>query len=166
MATTLASVKETWNKVFDNSVFHYFFLDDTYAQQYQSDTRFGKVVATFAGLAVLIACLGLFGLSSFTIVQRTREIGIRKVLGASVSQIVRLLSSDFARIVIIASLLAIPVSYYAMDQWLSNYATRIDLSIWIFAIPVAVVILIALLTVSFQTIRTAVANPVDSLKQE
>ena len=163
---TLASVRQTWDAVFANSVFHYFFLDDTYEQQYHSDRQFGKVMATFAGLAVLIACLGLFGLSSFTIVQRTKEIGIRKVLGASVVGIVRLLSGDFARIVIIASLLALPVSYYAMEQWLSNYANRIDLSVWIFALPVILILAIALLTVSFQTIRTAVANPVNSLRQE
>lgn len=163
---TVASVKETWNEMFPGMVFQYFFLDQSYDQQYQADARFGKVIATFSGLAVFIACLGLFGLSSFTIVRRTKEIGIRKVLGASVAQIVRLLSQDFLKVVMIASLLALPVAYFAMEEWLSGYAIRIGLNGWIFVLPVVVILLIALFTVSFQTIRTALSNPVNSLKQE
>ena len=124
MSETLAAVKTTWNEVFPNTLFHYFFLDEKYDQQYRSDTQFGKVVATFSGLAVFIACLGLFGLSAFTIVQRTKEIGIRKVLGASVLQIVHLLSKDFAKVVLIASLLALPIAYFATEQWLSGYAVQ------------------------------------------
>ena len=132
MAKTLTEVKETWNQVFPNTVFHYFFLDEKYDQQYRADTQFGKVVATFSGLAVFIACLGLFGLSAFTIVQRTKEIGIRKVLGASVLQIVHLLSKDFAKVVLIASLLALPIAYFATEQWLSalccaNKSERLDI---------------------------------------
>jgi putative ABC transport system permease protein len=163
---TLATVKTVWDQVFPGSVFHYFFMDQNYNQQYQADVRFGRVIGTFSGLAVFIACLGLFGLSSFTIVQRTKEIGIRKVLGASVGQIVRLLSQDFVKVVMIAALLALPVAYFAMEEWLSGYAVRINLSGWIFALPVVMILLIALLTVSVQTIKTALANPVDSLKQE
>jgi len=117
-------------------------------------------------LAVFIACLGLFGLSSFTIVQRTKEIGIRKVLGASVMQIVTLLSQDFAKVIFIAALLALPVAYFAMETWLSNYAVRIDLSAWIFILPVAMIFLFALGTVSVQTIRSALSNPSKALKQE
>ena len=166
MAKTLTEVKETWNQVFPNTVFHYFFLDEKYDQQYRADTQFGKVVATFSGLAVFIACLGLFGLSAFTIVQRTKEIGIRKVLGASVLQIVHLLSKDFAKVVLIASILALPIAYVATEQWLSAYAVRISLNIWIFLVPVVIILGIALFTVSFQTIKTALENPSGSLRQE
>jgi putative ABC transport system permease protein len=163
---TVASVQNVWNEVFPGSTFHYFFLNEQYEQQYQADARFGQVIATFSGLAVFIACLGLFGLSSFTIVQRTKEIGIRKVLGASVFQIVNLLSKDFARVILIAALLALPVAYFAMEQWLSSYANRISLNVWIFAVPVVIILLIALLTVSFQTVKTALENPTNALKQE
>ena len=166
MAKTLTEVKETWNQVFPNTVFHYFFLDEKYDQQYRADTQFGKVVATFSGLAVFIACLGLFGLSAFTIVQRTKEIGIRKVLGASVLQIVHLLSKDFAKVVLIASILALPIAYFATEQWLSGYAVRISLNVWMFLIPVVIILGIALFTVSFQTIKTALENPSGSLRQE
>jgi putative ABC transport system permease protein len=166
MNQTIASVKSVWNEVFPNTLFHYFFLDEKYNQQYRSDIRFGKVIATFSGLAVFIACLGLFGLSAFTIVQRTKEIGIRKVLGASVLQIVHLLSKDFAKVVLIASIVAVPIAYFATDQWLSGYAVRISLNVWIFLFPVIIILGIALLTVSFQTIKTALENPAGSLRQE
>lgn len=166
MRQTVASVKETWDKVFPDTPFHYFFLDERFAQQYRADQQFGQIITSFSVLAVFIACLGLFGLSSYTILQRTKEIGIRKVLGASVAQIVRLLSKDFARIVMLAALLALPVAYYAMQLWLSNYAVRISLNIWVFVIPVVSILLIAFVTVSFQTIKTALSNPTDSLKNE
>ena len=162
----IAEVKQVWEKVYPDNIFHYFFLDDQYNQQYRADAQFGMVMGTFSALAVFIACLGLFGLSSFTIVQRTKEIGIRKVLGASVTQIVTLLSKDFARVILIAALLALPVAYFAMDAWLSNYAVRIDLNAWIFVLPVAIILLLALGTVSVQTIRSALSNPSQALKQE
>lgn len=163
---TIADVKTAWDKAFPGNVFSYFFLNERYDQQFKADAQFGKVVATFSALAVFIACLGLFGLSSYTIVQRTKEIGIRKVLGASVIQIVHLLTKDFARVILTASLIALPVAYLAMEDWLSNYAVRIGLNAWLFAAPVALILLIALGTVSFQTIRTALENPVQALKQE
>jgi putative ABC transport system permease protein len=163
---TMALVRAEWKEMFANTPFLYYFLDEKYDQQYQADTRFGQVIATFSGLALFIASLGLFGLSSFTIVQRTKEIGIRKVLGASVTQIVRLLSEDYTRVVMIASLIAIPVAFLAMNRWLSYYENRIQLNVWIFLLPVIVILMIALLTVSFQTIKTALENPTRSLKQE
>ncbi len=126
----------------------------------------GRVIATFSGLAIFIACLGLFGLSSYTIVQRSKEIGIRKVLGASVNQIVRLLSFDFVKVVIVASVVAMPIAYLAVDEWLSTYSVRIDLDVLTFIAPVIIILLMALITVSFQTIKTAIANPVEALKQE
>jgi putative ABC transport system permease protein len=166
MPETVAAVKKVWNEVFPNTLFHYFFLNEIYDQQYQADARFGKVIASFSALAVFIACLGLFGLSAFTIVQRTKEIGIRKVLGASVLEIVRLLSKDFAKVIMIASLLALPLAYFAVEQWLASYAIRINLNVWLFAFPVIIILIIAMGTVSFQTLKTALENPTDSLKQE
>jgi putative ABC transport system permease protein len=166
MKTAVAEVKEAWDKVYPNTVFHYFFLDEQYNQQYETDMQFGQVIATFSGLAIIIACLGLFGLSAFTIVQRTKEIGIRKVLGASVIQIIHLLSKDFVKVVLIAAFVAIPVAYIGIQQWLSGYAVRISLSVWLFVLPVMIILLIALVTVSFQTIKTALSNPTRALKQE
>ena len=166
MQEAVAEVKQIWNKVYPNAVFHYFFLDEKYNQQYQADIRFGQVIATFSTLAIVIACLGLFGLSAFTIVQRTKEIGIRKVLGASVLQIVHLLSKDFVKVVLIAAVVALPVAYLGIEQWLSGYAVRISLSVWLFILPVVIILVIALCTVSFQTIRTALSNPTNALKQE
>lgn len=163
---TVSSVASAWNKVYPNTVFDYYFLDQKYDQQYRADTQFGKVMAAFSGLIVFIACLGLFGLSSYTITQRAKEIGIRKVLGASVSEIVHLLSLNFAKTIMMAALIALPVAYFLMEQWLSNYYVRISLNAWIFVFAVAVILLLAIATISFQTIKSALANPVDSLKQE
>ncbi len=166
MTATVQHVKSVWNKVFPDHAFYYFFLDEKYGQQYQSDAQFAKVIGMFSFLIILIASLGLFGLSSYTIVQRTKEIGIRKVMGASVGEIVGLLSKDFAKVVMIAALLALPVAWYAMDKWLSNYAIRIHINFWMMALPVLTILLVALLTVSYQTVKTALANPTNSLRQE
>jgi putative ABC transport system permease protein len=163
---TIASIKAAYGEVLPNMLFSYFFLDEKYNQQYRGDAQFGKVIATFSGLALFIACLGLFGLSSYTIVQRTKEIGIRKVLGASVAQIVRLLSQDFAKVIMIAALVAMPVAYFALEEWLSNYEVRIGLTAWVFILPILLIFLLAFLTVGFQTLRTALTNPTNSLKQE
>ena len=166
MSSAVSTIKTTFQKNFPNSTFDYFFVDEMYDRQYRAEVQFGQVVVTFSIFAVVIACLGLFGLSSYTISQRTKEIGIRKVLGASVAQIVSLLSGSFIRVVMIAAVLALPLAWWAMREWLSNYAVRIDLNVWIFVIPVAAITMIALATVSFQTFRSAIANPVSSLKQE
>jgi putative ABC transport system permease protein len=163
---TLNDIKQVWSSLYPGSIFHYAFLDQEFDHQYQADLQFGRTITSFTSLAVLIACLGLFGLSSFTIVQRTKEIGIRKVLGASVQQIVALLTGHFIKIILVAGLIAVPVSYFLMNEWLSNYATRISLAIWMFIIPVLVILFIALLTVSVQTIHSALSNPVKALKQE
>jgi putative ABC transport system permease protein len=163
---TLENVKSVWKKVFPDSPFDYFFLDQRYDQQYKSDQQFAKVIALFSMLAALIACLGLFGLSSFTIVQRTKEIGIRKVLGATVSQIAGLLSKDFVKLVLLAGVIAVPFAYFTMEEWLSGHATRIRLNGWMFILPSILVLAISLITVSFQTIKAALANPVKSLRSE
>jgi putative ABC transport system permease protein len=163
---TVTSVREVYQNVFPNAMFNYFFLDETYDRQYQADAQFGQVIGSFSALAIFIACLGLFGLSSYVIVQRTKEIGIRKVLGASVMEIVRLLSQDFAKVILIAALVAMPIAYFALQEWLSNYEVRIPLSLWMFILPITVILLLAFVTVGVQTVRTAMANPVNSLKQE
>jgi putative ABC transport system permease protein len=163
---TITSIKETWEKVFPGEPFTYFFVDERFDQQYRSDVQFGQVMGTFSVLAVIIACLGLFGLSSYTIIQRRKEIGIRKVLGASVSQVVRLLSGGYVKIIIIASLVALPIAWYTADNWLAGYSVRISLNTWMFAAPVLFILATALLTVSFQTIRSALLNPAKSLKDE
>jgi putative ABC transport system permease protein len=163
---TIASVKNVWTDIFPNTAFHYYFLDEQFERQYVADARFGKVVATFSGLACFLACLGLFGLSSYTIVQRTKEIGIRKVLGASIVEIIRLLALDFVKVVMVAVIIALPLAYFAVEDWLSGYSVRVSLSGLLFVVPVIVILLITLLTVSFQTVKMALANPVESLKQE
>ncbi len=159
-------LKESWNKVFAGEPFSYFFVDQNFDEQYHADIQFGQVMGTFSILAVMIACLGLFGLSSYTILQRRKEIGIRKVLGANVSQVVRLLSGSYMKVVLISSLLALPIAWVAVDNWLSSYTTRITLNAWMFIIPAVMILFLALITVSFQTIRSALVNPAISLKDE
>jgi putative ABC transport system permease protein len=166
MKETIEFAKGKWDTLFPSASFSYFFLDEKYNQQYKADAQFGKVMAAFSIVALIIACLGLFGLSSFTILQRTKEIGIRKVLGGSVNQIVQLLSRDFIKWVLVATILAMPLAYLLMKQWLSGYTVRIDLSVWMFVIPLLVIAIISILTVSVQTFKAANANPVNSLKSE
>jgi putative ABC transport system permease protein len=163
---TIQSIEKTWNQFFPESPLSYFFLDERYNQQYQADVQFGQISTLFATLAILIACLGLFGLSSFTILQRTKEIGIRKTLGASVTELVNLLSKDFLKLILISSIVAIPLAYFALQEWLSQHASRIQPGWWLFIIPVGMVLIIALITISFQTIRAATMNPAISLRYE
>jgi putative ABC transport system permease protein len=165
MNEALARMKNVWNKVYPDQLFHYFFVDEQFNNQYQADRQFGNIIAALSGLAVFIACLGLFGLSSFTIARRTREIGIRKVLGASVGQIVRLLTQDFARVIILAGVIALPFAWFAINSWLSTFAKRISFSVWILAAPVMIILLLSLSTVIFQTIRSALINPTETLKE-
>ncbi len=163
---TIDEVKATFQRVFPGSTFTYSFLDDTYNQQYQAETRFGQVFGLFAGLAILVACLGLLGLSSYTSIQRTKEIGIRKALGATVVHIVVLLTKSYFRLIFIALLIAVPVANYAMSEWLNQFAARIGIQWWLFVIPGLLVMLIALLAVGGQTLKAARQNPVDSLRDE
>jgi putative ABC transport system permease protein len=166
LANTLAFVESTWRALIPNRTFEYFYLDDDFDRQYRADKRFGEVFLSFAALAIFIACLGLFGLSAFAAEKRTKEIGIRKVLGASVSGIIGLLSKDFVKLVLVANLIAWPIAYFAMNKWLQDFAYRIEISWWVFALAGGLALLIALLTVSFQAIKAALANPVDSLRYE
>jgi len=163
---TIGSIETEFKALFPGNPFDYFFLDDHFNQQYKADIQFGKVFGTFAGLAIFIACLGLFGLSAFTAIQRTKEIGIRKVMGASVQNILSLLTKDFSKLVLIAIVISSPISWYIMNNWLQSFAYKIELSWWIFLVSGLVVIMIALLTVSIHTLKAAASNPVKSLRYE
>ncbi len=163
---TIAHVQATWDAVFPGNPFSYFFLDDYFNRQYQTDQRFSQLIRVFAGLALFIGGLGLLGLSAFTVQQRTKEIGIRKVLGASVGSVVVLLSRDFTKLIVVAIALAVPLAYFVMDAWLSSYASRIQIGAGIFVLAGGLTLLVAWLTVSWQSVKAAVADPVDSLKNE
>ena len=165
-AQTIDNVKAQWAKFFPGNTFEYFFLDDHFDAQYKADQRFGQVFTLFTSLAILVACLGLFGLASFTTLQRTKEIGIRKVLGASVTTILRLLFKEFAVLLLIAFVVAVPVAWLSTSKWLQDYAFRINIHWSFFVIPFVIIIAIALVTVSFQSIKAALANPVKSLRTE
>ncbi len=166
VAQTVAQVQQEWNKFFPGNTYEYFFLDDHFNDQYQADQRFGKVFGLFTGLAILVACLGLFGLASFTTLQRTKEIGIRKVLGASVMGILKLLYKEFALLLVIAFLISIPIAWFSISTWLEGYAFRINIHWTFFMIPFLAIALIALVTVSFQSVKASLANPVKSLRTE
>ena len=142
------------------------FMDDAFDAQYKAEDRLSKILNAFTGFAVLIALLGLFGLATFIALQRTKEIGVRKVLGASVKNIALLLSKDFIRLVIIAIIIASPIAWWAVNTWLQNFAYRIAIEWWMFAIAGLFVIIIALLTVSYQAVKVAIANPAKSLRTE
>jgi putative ABC transport system permease protein len=162
----LAQIKTKWEAVSAGLPLEYSFMDDDFNQHYTGDRKIGELFTIFAVLAIFIACLGLFGLATFIAEQRTKEIGIRKVLGANISAITALLSKDFVRLVIIAIVIASPLAYYFMDKWLEAFAYRIDIQWWVFIAAGILVILIALFTVSFQAIKTALMNPVNSLRSE
>ena len=166
LPATISAVERKWKSLIPNRPFSYFFLDEFFDKQYRAEERFGKLFLNFAILAIFISCLGLLGLASYSTLQRTKEIGIRKVLGASVSNIVNLLSRDFLKLVAISSIIAFPVAWYAMNKWLQDFAYRIGMSWWVFLMAAILATLIALFTISFQAIRAAIANPVKSLRTE
>ena len=159
-------VKAQWDRYFPGNTFDYFFLDAHFNDQYKADGRFGKVFGLFTCLAILVACMGLFGLASFTTLQRTKEIGIRKVLGASVVNILKLLYREFALLLLISFLIATPLAWIAATDWLQGYAFRMDMNWTYFILPFVAICAIALTTVSFQSIKAAIANPVNSLRTE
>jgi len=163
---TIASIERTWSRHFPSDPFSYFFLDESFNNQYNADQRFGKVFGLFSLVAIMIACLGLLSLSAYNILQRTKEIGIRKTLGAPLASLLYLLSKDFLALVLLGFLLAIPVAWLIMNQWLSGFAYRISISGWVFIIAGCIATLIAIITISFQTIKATRANPVKSLRTE
>ena len=166
ISSLIAHVQNKWKSIVPGQPFNYSFMDDDFDKIYSSEQRVGKIAMTFSILAILIACLGLFGLVTYAAEQRTKEIGIRKVLGATVSNIVAMLSKDFLKLVMIAALIAFPVAWWAMNKWLQDFAYRINISWWIFIVAGVVALLIALITVSFKAIKAAVANPVKNLRTE
>lgn len=166
LSSTVAALKKKYDSFFPNNIFDYFFLDEKFNQQYADDELFGKVFAIFSGFAIFIACLGLLGLSLFATAQRTKEIGIRKVLGASVSNIAILLSTGFIKLVLLAFVIASPIAWYLMNNWLHNYAYRMNISWWIFLAAGSLAVMIALATICFQAIKAAKANPVKNLRME
>lgn len=164
--SAVATVESVYNKVAPGYPFEYSFLDQKFDELYKSDLRHQTIIVTFSVLAIFIACLGLFGLASFTAAKRIKEIGVRKVLGSSTQGIVMLLSKDLLRPVFIAAVIAIPAGYYAMSMWLQNFEYRIDLNWWIFALAAAITIAIALFTVSLKAVKAALTNPAISLRTE
>jgi putative ABC transport system permease protein len=162
----MKQIEAKWKQIAPGQPFSYQFMDESFDDMYRAEQRVGTIALTFAALAILIACLGLFGLAAFMAEQRTKEIGVRKVLGASVGSIIGLLSKDFLKLVFIAIVIASPLAWYAMSQWLKDFAYKIDIEWWIFALAGLLAISIALLTVSFQSIKAALMNPVKSLRSE
>lgn len=162
----IKQVEAKWKAMAPGMPFNHRFLDDSFDDMYRAEQRVSNIALTFAILAILVACLGLFGLASFIAEQRTKEIGIRKVLGLSTEGIVRLLSKDFLKLVLIAFVIATPVAWYFMHRWLEDFAFRVDIAWWVFALAGVLALCIAMLTVSFQAIKAALANPIQSLRTE
>jgi putative ABC transport system permease protein len=162
----LADIAKAWKNAVPNAPFEYSFLDEDIQKQYAEENTLKKISNSFTLLAILISCLGLFGLAMFTAQQRIKEIGVRKVLGASVTGIVSMLSKDFLKLVLISILIASPIAWWAMTKWLEDFAYKETISWWVFALAGVLALLVALVTISFQAIRAAVANPVKSLRSE
>ncbi len=162
----IAGIEKSWKAVAGNQDFEYKFLDESLNTQYQEDQRLGKIVRFASLLSIFISCMGLFGLVTLAVVRRTKEIGIRKVLGARTSSIVMLLSNDFIWLICIASIVAFPIAWWALNNWLTNFSYRINIQWWVFILAGVVALVIALLTVSFQAIKAALTNPVNSLRTE
>jgi putative ABC transport system permease protein len=166
MPQMVDNIKRSWNASFPESSFDFFFLDDFYNRQYQQDTRFGHLFTLFSSLAIFIACIGLFGLTAYSAARRTKEIGVRKVLGASVQSIISLLTWDVVKLILVSSLVAIPLAYFFIGQWLNRYAFRVQLTWWQFVLPVIALVAIAVATTFYLTFRAALTNPTNSLRNE
>jgi putative ABC transport system permease protein len=166
VAGLIATMKKEWDSYNTGEPFSYNFMDDLFNNTYATEQKTGTILNLFSILTIFVACLGLFGLVTYTAEQRTKEIGIRKVLGASVTQVTQMLSKEFLKLVIIASLIAFPAAWWAMNKWLQSFAYRIDISWWVFAVAGISALVIALITVSFQAIKAALSNPVKSLRTE
>ncbi len=163
---TLDYLKNTWNEFSPDNPFDYYFLDENFDRQYRAEMRVQRIFTYFTGLTIFIACLGLFGLASFSAEQRTKEIGIRKVLGASTSGLTMLLSREFTKWVLVSNVVALPVAYYAMHKWLQNFAYRAEMGVWPFVFSAVLAFLIAILTVGYQALKAAMTNPAKTLKYE
>jgi putative ABC transport system permease protein len=166
LKSTIASIRNIIESYKPDFPFTYYFLDDSFNNMYREDKKLGTLFGGFSLLAVFISCLGLFGLASFTVENRTKEVGIRKVLGASLPGIFLLLTKEFTKWVALANLIAWPLAYYFMNKWIQKFAYRSDLDVWIFVFSGLIALCIAVLTVSFQSLKAATADPVDSLRYE
>lgn len=166
LAATINAIKAKYSEFFPGNIFDYYFLDEKFNEQYKDDQLFGRAFGIFAAFAIFIACLGLLGLSLFATTQRTKEIGVRKVLGATITNIVLLLSRDFIRLVLIAFIISAPIAYYIMNSWLLDFAYRINIEWWVFVVAALLSVIVALATISFQAIKAAITNPVKSLRTE
>ena len=163
---TVSDIETLWKKLAPQRPLEYSFLNESFNQQYQAEIKFGQLFGLFTSLAISIACFGLFGLALFSVKQRRKEIGIRKVIGASVMQITALVSKEFAGLVAIAFLIACPVALFAMSKWMLAFAYRTEIGWWIFAAGGLIAAVIAMATISYQSVKAAVANPVKSLRNE
>jgi len=166
MQNVIAALQKQWKEISDNYPFEYTFLDQSIAKMYDADMRWQKIIQASCFFAIFIACMGMFGLSAINAINRTKEIGIRKVLGATVRDIVATLSSGFVAMITISVTIAIPIASWIMNKWLEDFAYRINITWWMFAVAALVALLIAFFTISFQAIKAAIANPVESLKSE
>ncbi len=162
----LASIEQQWKNLFPEQPFDYFFLDEFFNRQYEPEKKFSMMLSLFTGLAILIACLGLYGLSMLIVFQRTKEIGIRKILGASVKSLFLMVSKDFAVLIAVAGIISLPITYYSLSSWLTNYAHRTQMSWWIFLLPILVMMFISIVTVGQQALKASLRNPVESLRNE
>jgi putative ABC transport system permease protein len=166
MRESVDAIQADWEDAFGAKIFDFFFLDDYYNQQYESEVKFGSIFGVFAVLAISVACLGLFGLASFITSLRSKEVGVRKVLGASLNQLLLLLTGDFVKLVLISIIIAAPISWWLLTQWLESFENRISLGVAVFLIPAITIILIAIATVAFHTFKTAMLNPAETLHDE
>jgi putative ABC transport system permease protein len=166
LPTLLNSMESIYKKYDKDSPFNYTFMDDSFNAQYKAEDRLASIFSIFTIITIVLAAMGLFGLAAFSIEQRTKEIGIRKILGASLSSISALLSKDFLKLVLLSILIASPVAWWVMRNWLQNFAYRINIEWWMFASAGLLAIIIAIITVSYHALKAAIANPVDSLRSE
>ncbi len=162
----IKTIEQEWNRLFPEKAFEFTFLDQDLQQQYTSFTNFGYIIQVFAGIAIIISCLGVYGLVLFTVQRKVKEIGVRKVLGATVPGILRLVYKDFALLIVIGFLIAVPASYYFINQWLDNFVYRTSIDAITYSISLFTILVIVSLTISYQSIMAARANPVKSLRSE
>ena len=163
---TIASIEKIWDTLAPGQPFSYYFMDDSFNDTYKADQQLGRIFITFTILSILIACLGLFGLAAFNAEKRTKEIGIRKVLGASVNQITYKLTIDFLKLIGVSIMVSLPLGWYAMNRWLEDFSYRIDIGWEVFILAALLAVVISILTVSYQSIKAAITNPVKSLRTE
>src|SRR6185436_16424485 len=166
MKNTLGHITNVWNKFAPGYPIDYKFMDETFGEMYKAEGKLSDLLWIFTVMAIIVGCMGLFGLAAFSAEQRTKELGIRKVLGANAFDIVGLLSKNFLILVTVASLIAFPLAWWAMNSWLKDFPYRVNISWWVFGIAIIAALAVALLTVSFQAIKAAIANPVKSLRTE